>query len=75
MDRRGPVYPQGSPRPDRRWEAIAYGADGGVLAVARNLDAREAEKLADRWMGLTSADPLPGAVRAKAAEVFAAPRS
>lgn len=69
LDRRGPVYAQGTAPPLSRWHAIAWGADGGVLGVARNLTASEAEQLADRWMGLTSAPGLPGATSAKAEEV------
>lgn len=68
MDRRGPVYPQGSAPPLRRWRAIAWGDDGKVRGIARHMDQREAVALADRWMGFTSAPSLPGATSAEAVE-------
>lgn len=63
MDRRGPVYPQGSPRPDRRWIARAYGVEGELLGVARKMEHGEAVQLADRWI-----ERLPGCTRSEAVE-------
>lgn len=60
LDRRGPVYAQGSNPPDS-WTVTARGEDGGVRAVARGVSGQAiADKLAERWLenpaiGATSA--------------------
>lgn len=63
MDRRGPVYAQGTAPPEARWLARAYGVDGGVRGIAKRMREDEAKRLAERWM-----TTLPGTVRAEAVE-------
>ncbi len=63
MDRRGPVYPQGSNPPGRHWIARAFGTDGKLLGIAQGLEHSEAVTLAGRWL-----ERLPGCARTEAVE-------
>ena len=65
LDRRGPVYAQGTALPDRRWIARAFGADGRVRGIAKRVTEAEAKAQAERW---ARPDNPIGAVRTEAVE-------